>query len=446
MRTASRYVCGLILCLVSLSCGPKPVPPPDNLRLEDPLGSETLDQMADKGTISDFQKAWSDLRAGNVVSAESKLKKIVRQAEWERPGRVALGYIALLRGDRPRAGAVFRDVLEGQPANISAMVGLAQVQEAEGNPEGAHELYVKVLAVEPTHSFAQIRKDITRLEATDKLVRKATDAAAEEKNQEAVGLLERAVSLSPDRAPIYLQLGELYLKLSDYPHAITNLQQAADMDPHEATLRSRLADALYMNENLEQAQALYRDLARENPLNSDYVVRLRLVEDAIKWKSVPKEFREIPSARLLTREALAALIALKIPEAIEESSGEAEIAIDIGGWSREYVVQVTRAGVMDIFPGHMFAPREAVKRGEAAVVSARIIEIFRKKFPGLRSSQHVFPVRDVGPHHVYYAPVQTCLLYGLLRLDEKGDFNPASALSGEEGVRLIDSLTHLIGR
>lgn len=437
----------IIVMFIAISaCRPKPVPLPTGVHLENPLISENLETKTSKEGIEDFQQAWHEIEIGRLDEGEAALRKLSRQPEWERPVRVALGYAALLRNERSRAASMLRDVVSQDPGNVAALIGLAQIAESEARFEEAFGLYDKATSVDPSLAFAHMRRDITRLEAADFYSRQGADAAAAGKSTEAIASIEKALSLAPDRAELYLQLGELYLRLPDYPHAISNLQQAMDRAPQEASVKARLAEALFLNDNLEQAQQMYTELAEAEPRNSDYTTRLKMVEDAIKWKKVPPEFKEISSARLLTREALAALIALKVPEAIEDQTHPVDIAIDIGGWSRDYIVQVTRANLMDVYPGHLFAPREAVKRGEAALVCSRVIESLSTQFPGIRSSRLVFPISDISPNHVYYEAVQTCLLYGLFKLDDRNDFNPAYVLSGEEGVRLVDSLTHLVGR
>ncbi|MEW6365009.1 MAG: tetratricopeptide repeat protein [Acidobacteriota bacterium] len=443
------WIAGLVtiaVCMGLVGCAPRRPAPPVGIYLEDPLLAENLDAMRNRDVLDDFLEAWRDVQTGRLDVARRDFEKIGRKPDWERPARVALAYVALASHDRSQAASVFREVLDENPSNVPALLGLAQVMDAEGRVHEAYDLYSKVLVVSPSHAFAQLRCDITRLQATDLYVRRANEAATQNKPKQAIELLEKALSLAPDRAPLYLQLGDLYLRLDDYPHAISNLQQAVDRAPQDNAVRARLAEALFMNDNLEQAQGVYKELVQLDPKNSVYAERLRMVQDAIKWKKVPQQFKEIPAARVLTREALAALIALKVPEAVQKQDAPTEIAIDIGGWSREYVLQVIQAGLMDVYPGHQFAPREAVKRGEAALVASRVITSLRLRYEGLRSSTYTFTVNDVGRAHVYYGPVQTCLLYGLFQLDAHGDFNPAYTMSGLEGVRLVDSLAHLIGR
>ncbi|MBI2837597.1 MAG: tetratricopeptide repeat protein [Acidobacteria bacterium] len=450
MRSIRPYRTVLILALAVMAvltdCAPRrPLIKPD-LCMEDPLAAETLDEKTSKGGVRDFQIAWRRLQQGDVAGSEEGFRKLAKVPEWRTPARLGLAYAHFVRGDRPAAMAVFRDVLGSNPTNISALVGMAQAMEAEGRVESAYELYTKIVAIAPSHACAQLRVDITRFQAADSYVRKGVDDAAGGRIGEAIGQYEKALTLVPDRGSIYLALGDLYLRQNDYPHAISNLQQAVDRSPQEAPVKARLAEALYLNGNLEQARDMYRELGEGEPSNSDYAVRLRLVEDAIKWKKVPTEFKEIPAARYLTREMFAALIVLKIPEAVKDQSRPSDIAIDIGGWSRDYILQMTRANLMDIYPGHLFAPRDPVKRGEAAIICSRVIAALAEQFPDMRSSRHIFQVNDLGPGHVYYEAVQTCLLYGLFKLDERQQFNPAHTLSGEDGVRLADSLAHLIGR
>ncbi len=438
---------GFLLCLIMPACGPQPPAPSVTLYLENPLLAENIDTKATKGNLQDFQKGWKSLEIGDLEGAQKTFDKLKIDQDWLQPAQVARAYISLMQNQRGRAMAIFREVLKANPANVPALVGLAQAIEADGNPEEAFGVYQQVLTLSPSHSFAQLRRDITRLEVTDLLVRRATEASIQGKTKDAIALFEKAVSLAPERAPLYLELGNLYLRQSDYPRAISSLQQAIDRAPQQIDVKVRLAEALFLNDNLEQARALYKDLLDIDPKNSDYQTRLRMVEDAIKWKTVPQQFKEIPAVRVLTREALAALIAVKLPEAISKQSVPADIAIDIGGWSRDYVLQVIQGGLMDVYTGHLFAPRDPIKRGEAADIASRIIRILRNQFPDIKSPAVSFSsVHDVNPGHVYYSAIQTCLLYGLFQLDSQGDFNSASSMSGEDGVRLVDSLAHLIGR
>jgi len=449
-RARSLIAClviGIPLLAFLPSCAPRRPPRAVSVYLENPLASESVETLTSQESLRDFQKGWRQLESGDTHGAGEAFARLKRERDWRRPAQVAAGYVSLVDDHRSHAIAVFREVLSSMPSNLSALLGLAQGLEAEGSYEGAYEAYRSALAVSPTHSFAQLRADITRLQVTDGLVRRATESAAQGKVKDAISTYEKAVALSPDRASLYMEIGNLYLRQSDYPRAITYLQQAVDKEPQQTEVKSRLAEALFLNDNLEQAQGLYRELLEADPKNSDYGTRLRMVEDAIKWRMVPQQFKEIPSARVLSREMLAALIAVKVPEAVGQRPGGQDIAIDIGGWSREYVLQVVGSGIMDVYPGHLFAPREPVRRGEAASAAARVIRTLRDSHPVVRPPKAaVRSPADVARGHIHYADIQTCLLHGLFQLDARGDFNPAYTMTGEEGVRLADSLAHLIGR
>jgi tetratricopeptide (TPR) repeat protein len=70
------------------------------------------------------------------------------------PG-LAQGYEHLQAGRLDAAVAAYRAVLARQPGSIDALLGVAAVAVARGDPETARDLYQRVLRAEPRNAWAQ---------------------------------------------------------------------------------------------------------------------------------------------------------------------------------------------------------------------------------------------------------------------------------------------------
>lgn len=71
------------------------------------------------------------------------------------------------------------------------------------------------------------------------------------KYQKAVDAAKNALSLTPNKAELYLTLGEAFYKLEEYDNAVETLLQAIHLNPHDASAHYLLGRA-YINLGREE--------------------------------------------------------------------------------------------------------------------------------------------------------------------------------------------------
>jgi hypothetical protein len=92
---------------------------------------------------------------------------------------------------------------------------------------------------------------------------------------------------------------------------------------------------------------------------------------------------------------------------------------------------------MDVYPNHTFQPSGAVRRGELAVVAARVLDLV-----GWGRS-NVTPPRDMSPSHLQYASVLRVVGAGVMANTRSGAFEPWRLISGAEAKAVVDALARL---
>ena len=54
-----------------------------------------------------------------------------------------------------------------------------------------------------------------------------------------------------------------------------------------------------------------------------------------------------------------------------------------GSWATPWIMAVTRAGVMEVYPNHTFQPAAVVRRGDLADAASRVLSLIAAEKPAL---------------------------------------------------------------
>ena len=116
--------------------------------------------------------------------------------------------------------------------------------------------------------------------------------------------------------------------------------------PHEAVAAYEAAQALEPNEALER--------------------KVETLREGIALAAMPMEFQAIESSPLLSREQLAALVGVRLDGLFKRTPRPNAVVITDtrGSWAVPWIMSVTRAGVMEVYPNHTFQPGAVVRRGD----------------------------------------------------------------------------------
>jgi len=106
-------------------------------------------------------------------------------------------------------------------------------------------------------------------------------------------------------------------------------------------------------------------------------------------------------------------------------------------WARAQVLRALDLGLMDVYPNHTFQPSGVVRRGELAVVAARVLDL-----SGWGRSNAAAP-RDMSPSHLQYSSVIRVLGAAVMQNAASGAFEPWRIVSGAEAKAVVDALVRL---
>lgn len=176
--------------------------------------------------------------------------------------RVALGLVALERGELEDARVSFEEALAMHPADAQARRGLGNYHRKAGDPAAAEREFRLAIEHEPADpgihgSLGSLYYSQARYEEAAAAFARSTEVAPDYvpsyrnlaasyhmlgRYAEAAAALQKAVEIRPDPAT-YSNLGTLYFFQGLYPQAVTAFEQAVDLAPNSFEHWRNLGDA-----------------------------------------------------------------------------------------------------------------------------------------------------------------------------------------------------------
>ena len=207
------------------------------------------------------------------------------------------------------------------------------------------------------------------------------------------------------------------------------------------------AEALYQSAQYSKSLEAYEKLLSLEPNNKEIKNLIESLKNKLGIFELPSRYNSIPSSESVSKEEIAALLAVKFKGIADEISGTPPIIIDIStSWASKFILQMTSIGILDIYPNHTFQPKKIVSRAEMAEILLRFINYLEKK--GFKFIQQIPPdkieISDVSSHNYYYQPIIQILSYNIMELSLDRSFNPDISLSGQEAMKLMDIILALI--
>lgn len=173
-------------------------------------------------------------------------------------------------GDRPEAIRRLQNIVVGNPDDLDAITVLGDMLTADKQYQAAADAYTKALAVTGgsapadwrfyyVRGIAYERSD--RFPLAEKDFLKALDLNPNQPQvlnylgyswvdkgmnlTRALGMVQKAVQLSPNDGFIIDSLGWAYYRLGRYADAVTQLEQAATLEPNDPVVNDHLGDAYW---------------------------------------------------------------------------------------------------------------------------------------------------------------------------------------------------------
>jgi tetratricopeptide (TPR) repeat protein len=437
-----------LMTMLAAACATRPIPPPVPTTLQYPefLYPVIPRELAAVEGSARVDTGWRYLQSGDLASAEREFAAALTRTPVLYPARAASGYVAFARRDYEQALVAFDGALNSGPRYVPALVGRGQVLLALERDEAALEAFEAALAVDGSLADLRQRVTVLRFRGLENVIEAARTAAAAGRLQEAEEAYGRAIAASPESAFLYRERGQVARRRGVAAAAIEHFRRAAELDPADAVSLVQLAELLEMRQDLPGAEAAYRRAAAVEP-SAEIDARLAALASRAREATLPGEFRAIDGAKQITRGDLAALIGVRLEDALRDAPAQEVVMTDVAGhWAAGWVAQVARAGVIEPFANHTFQPRGAVTRADLARALNRLVALLALRHPELQPHLTARPpIADMPPAHLSYPAAAVAVASGLMRLSDGDRFDPARPVSGPEAAEVIGRVRALAG-
>lgn len=445
-----RSVAPMIALAVLASCVPKNKPVlagaaryPDFPAIDVP---EDLRAAPDIRRQQDL--AWQRFQAGDSRTATREFTALLKKSPGFYPAAAALGYVSLADKRLKAAGARFADAIAMNDQYMPALLGQADVQLALRNDEAAVGVLEQILRVDPSRQAARNRLDVLRL----RIVQAQVEASRRDRDggrlEDAQAGLERALAMAPNSAVLLRELAVVETARGAPDAAEAHARRSIQLDAGDPDAQAALGAAL-------EAKGRYRDaaaaFAKANALDPRPAWRDRAesLENKAVAASIPPEYRAIPTAATVTRAQAAAMIGLRLDDVLARAPRRVTVvATDVRShWASEWIVQVTQAGVMEVYPNHTFQPSATLRRSDLAHIVSQLLALAAAKRPEELTRWKAARQRfsDVPPAHVAYASVALAVASGAMSADNDR-FGLTLPATGADLVAAISRIAQIAGR
>jgi tetratricopeptide (TPR) repeat protein len=382
-----------------------------------------------------LHRAWDDILAGQTARAEQSVNKLASSRPDLAPARVVLGFAALRTNRLKDSEGIFSSVLKAEPNDVAALVGLASVKRKQGLLDQALPLYIRAERLRPKDGALSRRASEVKLAVAEAAIARAGALSAEGKKAEAIVMLQRALEVAPELSPVRLELADLLVESGRRTEALSVLGAAQDSDRNIAL---RIASIRFEDGDLDGAEMALRRGLKDVAEDTEGAALLARIKDRRASLALPEPLRAIADAPRITRAELAALVVEKVEALRKKPAAKSEVASDLSRtWARPQVLRALELGLMDVYPNHTFQPSGVVRRGELAVVAARVLDLV-----GWGKANGAAP-KDMSPSHLQYSSVVRVVGAGVMQNAASGAFEPWRIVTGAEAKAVIDALTRL---
>jgi Tfp pilus assembly protein PilF len=391
-----------------------------------------------------MDQAWGYLRQGYLEKAE---KALLRLGPTSLLYSVGLGYVSFLRDDYPAAEDNFKQAVKDVPDSLLAHLGLAQLYQKTGDEDKTFNELREVLKLDPVNIWAKEQYENLKARKTDEVVAEAKDAVARGDLEKGKQGYLRALHYSPEATKIHLALADIYKKENKTSNALVHLKTAAAGDPTNSAILEEYAETLAEAKQYERSLDVYQQVLELDGGNKKASQQVEILKNKLGIFELPSKYNDIPMSPAVTREDLAALLAIKLREVLPEIPAQPPIIIDISAsWASKFILKVTSLGLLEVYTNHSFQPKRTVTRGELAGTVFRVIEYLQDE--GHKFVRQISPDRislqDVTPDYYFFQPIIQVLSYQIMELYPDRTFRPDQPVPGPEAVRTINILLALV--
>ncbi|MBN2200134.1 MAG: tetratricopeptide repeat protein [Candidatus Aminicenantes bacterium] len=392
-----------------------------------------------------LEEAWSRIRRGDAKGAEKLFFRLGADNSFYEAG---LGYVALLREQDQAAETLLLESLNVYPEMTVSRIGLAQLYQKTGRIDAAFNEYLEVLKIDPENAWALRESEAIRERQTEILLREGVAHFEQGSIEESKEAFNKALHYSPKSLEAHLNLGRLYMKENQPNNALVHLDAAAAAAPKNQEILREYAEALLQAGQFGRSLEVFEKLLDLDPKNKDILAQAEKLKNRLGIFELPSQYDLIPAAAAVTREDMAALIAVKLKDFLEDPGTRPPVIIDIAtSWASRLILKVASLGLMEVYPNHTFEPKRILSRAETAEMVMNLVNHLKRR--GGRPFIRQFPpemirISDVSTENIHYQSIVEVVSLQLMDLDPEKSFRPDQPVSGRDAVRILDLILALL--
>jgi tetratricopeptide (TPR) repeat protein len=439
-----------VLCLLLGACASQPVAVATGPRFPDYPQPDVPASLRVAADLRDRQnEGWRRLQAGDLAGASRTFDDLVKRSPGFYPAETGLGYVALANRQYKQASGHFATALTASGRYAPALDGQADAKLGLHDDEGALTALEQLLKLDPSRDSVRSRLDVVKLRVVEAQVEAGTRARQAGRLDEAQTVFEHALEVSPSNAVILRELAIVETARGSLDAAEVHARRSVQLDDGDAEAQAALASVCEAKgQYKEAADALARAVAIDpRPAWRNRVEPLRAKAAAA---AIPTEYRAISSAASVTRADVAAMIGMRLAGLLDRAAKRPTVVVtDVRGhWAAPWILPVTQAGVMEIFPNHTFQPATVVRRSDLAVVVSALVTLAGARHPDDTARwQAARPhFADLAATHLHYPAAAMAVSSGAMTAADGDRFWPSRPVSGQELIAAIARIEQIAGR
>lgn len=201
-------------------------------------------------------------KRGELTQARQHLDEVLKTATSYAPAYVLAARLAAEKGELDKAHDYADSARTADPKSAEAHYVFGCTEQTLGHNAAALDSFAEAARLAPNEPRYEMARSEMLVDG---------DRAAE-----AAVALASGVERMPGRAEIHVALGDVYLLLRRPQEALGCYRIAQRLDPDQAGVRDRLAQALYSSGEFSEAEALLTEILRTEPeFANGWAIRMR---------------------------------------------------------------------------------------------------------------------------------------------------------------------------
>jgi len=444
------FVAAVIVAAMMAGCAKKPVTTvpvaPGAPHFPEYVFPAAPSGLAAPAIVDQHAAAWQLLQSGDAKAADREFSAILKALPTFYPSEAGLGYAALARRDAGAAVSHFDKALAARADYAPALAGKGDALLAQGRTDAALDAFEGALAADKSLTTIAPRIDALKFRSAQDAVANARKAADAGRFDEARRLYQGAIAGSPDSAFLHRELALVERKAGDPAAALDQAQQAVKLDPNDARALTLVAEIYEGDKQWTKAADAYATVNAIEP-SETLASKIEQMRQKAALELMPPEYKAIDGGASVTRAQLAALLGVHLEDLLRRARGSnAVLTTDTRtNWAAPWIMAVTRAGVMDVFPNHTFQPNTTIRRGDLAAAVSRVLTLVAAEKPRLaarwRDPRPKFS--DISPAHLSYPAAARSVSAGVMAPLDGDTFQLGRPVTGTEALDAVSKLEAL---